>query len=123
VTWTRYLLHDFWTAEELNAIDRRFERTRRARMRSSRTTDARISELEDDVARLTLVVKALSEAVVAQGAVSREDLSAWLERIDLLDGVADGKLDPDSRHAAPGETEAPEEERPPAPTRRRHRRR
>jgi len=76
----------------------RFE-ARLARMRESRTGPAipdpeRLEQLEDDLARTHLLIHALVEACLSKGVLTREQISEACARLDLLDGVADGKLDP-----------------------------
>ena len=111
--WTRSLLHDFWTARALNEIDEQLAATRRARAHSDHTTRARIDALEDDDARLTLLLRSLTDVAIESGAVSREDLGRVLERTGVLDGVPDGKLAREALHdAMDGE---PVTDRPPAP--------
>jgi hypothetical protein len=73
----------------------------------------RVDELEDDLCRMSLLVHALTEACIKKGVLTREEISAMAQQVDLLDGQADGKLDPaalDSsrepraeRHRTPGE--------------------
>lgn len=53
---------------------------------------ARIADLEGDVARLTLVTMTMMEMVIRKGIATREELSALLAEIDVLDGRRDGKL-------------------------------
>lgn len=63
--------------------------------------DARIADLEDDVARLTLVTMTMMEMIVRKGIATREELSALVAEIDGLDGEPDGKLDPSALRPAP----------------------
>ncbi len=99
MSWTRYLFHDFFTASELNRIDDRI-RSQRQREQSNRRIESsvrehqasRIAELEDELARLSLLTHALAEACLKNGAFQREDLEAIIEQIDASDGVVDGKL-------------------------------
>ncbi len=65
----------------------------------------RIADLEDDVARLTLVTMTMMEMFVRKGIATREELSALVAEIDELDGELDGKLDPSALRPAPEETE------------------
>jgi hypothetical protein len=73
------------------------DRVRQMNSRSSRS-DAnlrdRIDELEDDIGRLSLMMHALAEACVRKGVFSREEIASIADELDLLDGQADGKLDP-----------------------------
>lgn len=109
MSWTRYFLHDFWTAREFNALEdklkrqRDLERKRRSRQTEERATlEARIAELEDDLGRVALLAPALAEASIAKGLVTQDELVAVMRKVDLLDGVADGKLDPQAQLGARG---------------------
>ncbi len=108
--WTRYLLHDYYTAKELDRIDERMRRIRSSNARSAGDARERIEELEDDLGRLSLLVHALAEACVRQGVLSREQITSIADEIDLLDGCADGKL-------APSSLRDPDERRPTRPQR------
>lgn len=94
MSWTRYLLHDYFTAREFNRLDddrrRRAWADRRARVR----TNDRIAELEGDLASLAQLSRALVEACLSKGVVTREELAALADKLDELDGVKDGRLDP-----------------------------
>ena len=93
MSWTRYLLHDFWTAAELNRMDHRASQMRRIASASRADLRQRIDELEDDLGRVALLTHALAEACVQSGVLRREQISAMAEKLDLADGVADGRLD------------------------------
>ena len=93
MSWTRYLLHDFFTAHELNRIDERFRRSRTASASTRAGMYDRIDELEDDLGRATLIVHALAEACVRKGLLTREEIAAMVNEVDLRDGKSDGKLD------------------------------
>jgi hypothetical protein len=54
----------------------------------------RVDELEADLARVCLLLKALTDLCIARGVCTAEQLAAAIDATDLLDGVADGKLDP-----------------------------
>ena len=62
--------------------------------RASADLRQRVDELEDDLGRATLIVHALAEACVRKGLLGREEIAAIVDEVDLLDGKADGKLDP-----------------------------
>jgi hypothetical protein len=94
MSWTRYFLHDYFTAKELDRIDHNLRRLRSSRARSDSELRDRIDELEDDLARLTLLVHAMAETCVRKGLLSRKEISRMADELDLLDGCADGKLDP-----------------------------
>ena len=79
MSWTRYLLHDFFTAHELNRVEHRFRRSRSASASSGAAVRDRMDDLEDDLGRATLIVHALAEVCVRKGLLTREFL-ADLER-------------------------------------------
>ena len=57
--------------------------------------------LRGKVARLELTVEALLEILWVRGLVTREEVSLAIQRIDLADGVEDGRVGPDRSAAAP----------------------
>jgi len=63
---------------------------------------ARIVELENDLARVALLARALAELCLAKGLLTQEDLLRQLEEVDFADGKADGKLE--ARVVMPGES-------------------
>jgi hypothetical protein len=69
----------------------------------------RIRELEDELGRVRLLAFALTDLCVDTGLVTQDELKARLEKLDLSDGVADGKLA--SGRPLPGAPPEP----PPAP--------
>ncbi|NQU22038.1 MAG: hypothetical protein HQ567_12200 [Candidatus Nealsonbacteria bacterium] len=92
--WTRYLMHDFFTAREFDRLDDAAERRRQTASSARGDLRCRVDDLEDDLARMALLVHSLAEACVRNGALTREEISAVMTEVDLADGVADGKLDP-----------------------------
>jgi hypothetical protein len=81
------------STEEQQAFDRELARLRNAR-EGQHTVDDRVKLLEDDLARMLLLLHAVTEAVVSKGVISQSDLETAGREIDLRDGKADGKLDP-----------------------------
>jgi hypothetical protein len=79
-------------ASSLAATQSRLSRVRSDQQRLS--AEARMRDLESEVARLTLVLEALIEKMLEDGSAVREDLAARIAEIDLRDGVADGKITP-----------------------------
>lgn len=81
----------------------------RARMDQEKlSTGRRIQELENEVAQLTIVIEAMLEHFCDSGATSREQLAARIARIDLRDGIADGKI---TKEEAPAKKVAKKEPR------------
>ena len=106
MSWTRYLLHDFWTAREFNKMDeeRRARRKSTRRLRQTHIAQKqelsnRIDELEQDLGEAVLLLRTMSELCVQKGIVSAEEMMAKAEELDALDGVIDGRMskpaDPD----------------------------
>ena len=60
----------------------------------------RIAELEQDLARVALVVRAIADLALAKGLFTDAELRRQFDRADLADGVFDAGLDP--KLVAPG---------------------
>jgi len=112
--WERYLFHDFFTAEELNELDKRIAFSRRIFHETRATTKARITVLEEDLGRVALLARALADLCIAKGVLSGDELARQLMEADLADGKRDGKLQP--KVVMPGESKPadPEPSRDPA---------
>ena len=118
MSWTRYLVHDFWTAREFNEIEERTKAHARALRRSGRRASRQREELETDVGFLALTLLSLVRSLVDKGVLSAEELRAHMRELDAADGVEDGRLDPDAARDSLG-APAPARPEPPAPKRRR----
>lgn len=92
MSWSRYFFHDFFTAAEFNRLDDRMRQQRRTDSRIRGDLRMRIDELEDEVARLSLIAHALAEACVQSGALTREQIREATHRLDADDGRIDGKI-------------------------------
>jgi hypothetical protein len=98
---SRYFLHDFFTARELNQLEERERRRREQQRRWRRADHQRIEVLEEQLARVAMLARGLADACLSKGVLTREELAGFLLEADLADGVEDGGLDPDV--ALPGE--------------------
>lgn len=107
MSWTRYLLHDFWTAREFNKMaDERVARRRSSRRRTERLAaqrkelEGRVDELEQDLGEAVLLVRTLTDLCLEKGILGSEELMAKAEALDALDGEIDGRMskpkDPDA---------------------------
>ncbi len=66
--------------------------------RSSATgSDSTIPQLQDRVERLNLVVQTLLALLLEKKVIGEEEFQQWLDYVDELDGVKDGKLREDKR--------------------------
>ena len=100
----RWLFTDWFTASELDEVDRRLELHRKRQTETRRNISAqetRIAELERNLGRVALLSRALAEACLQAGVLNLDALKAKIVEVDLADGVEDGRLDP--RVALPGE--------------------
>ncbi|MFK7740546.1 MAG: hypothetical protein AB8H80_09485 [Planctomycetota bacterium] len=85
-----------------NRVDDMQRGRRRARRRASQRRNALIQDLANDVTDLredlgyvTLVLGSVLAKLDEKGTLSRADVQATMAELDVLDGVADGKLDID----------------------------
>jgi len=100
----RYLLQDFFTAQEFNRLEETLALQRARDRHEHRTDEARVAALEADLGRVALLARALAELCLAKGLVSREELVQLLVTADLADGTQDGKLQ--AKVVMPGESKA-----------------
>ena len=83
--WERYKLFDMH--DDLKQSQREASHAR------ARATES-VETLEENLSRALLLVRALTEALVRKGRVTREEVAAVASQLDMLDGRADGKLGP-----------------------------
>jgi hypothetical protein len=76
--WTRYLMHDFWTAKELDRIDREMYTRRRTEQRGRIELRQRVEGLEDDLGCVALLARALAEACLQKGLLTRNEIAAMV---------------------------------------------
>ena len=92
--WTMLSISKYFGARHKELMDAKIKRYR-AQARDSRfDQEARITQLEDDFARALLVIHSLAETCIAKGVFTPAELMEITARVDLEDGPADGKLDP-----------------------------
>ena len=115
-----YYFHDFWTAREFNKLEEQMRSRSRAHRNARRRDATERDEIEDDVGFLTLTLMGLIRSLVDKGLITRDQLQAEIQALDLTDGEADGRLDPDAAREAFDMQPPPAE--PKAPTPRRNRR-
>ncbi|MDY0166504.1 MAG: hypothetical protein RBS80_08165 [Thermoguttaceae bacterium] len=68
---------------------------------ASEEKEQRVRQCEDDLASMLLLAAGVRRALLDAGALDKADLAAAIRRMDLADGVADGKLDPAATRPAP----------------------
>ena len=95
-----HLVYSFWhQAERLDAKGRARARTARRRrtalQRQQVQLEQRVDELEEDLERVTLLLRALADVCVRKGIVTKDELAAVARELDAEDGVVDGRSSPD----------------------------
>jgi hypothetical protein len=97
----------YWLFPELGAyrglkkLDRRLVLALRRHRTRSRSVEERIQSLELQLARVTMLARAVAELGLAKGAFTVEEFERALVEADLADGEQSGGLAPDV--ALPGE--------------------
>ena len=78
-----------------NLVAQKRARTRANYRQGTRVSDLqeRIEELEGDLGYAVLVLGALLEFLETKGVMGRAELKKYLDEVDELDGVPDGRLD------------------------------
>jgi hypothetical protein len=61
----------------------------------------RVAEAEAQLGRIELALEGLVEVLVARKLIAREEVALAIQRIDLADGVEDGRIGPDRADKAP----------------------
>ncbi len=77
------------------------KKMRRERLAFCGTAEQRLRQSEDDLASMLLLAAGVRWALLDAGVLSKSDLAEAIRRLDLADGVADGKLDPSVTRPAP----------------------
>ena len=83
---------------------RKLQRHKRMWRRWRATSDAteqRFRQCQDDLASMLLLAAGVRRALLDAGALEKADLTEAIRRMDLADGVADGKLNPAVTRPAP----------------------
>lgn len=79
---------------QLVALERRTREVALLGAHRRAQTSRRIAELEHDLARVALVVRAIADLALAKGLFTDAELRRQFDRADLADGVFDAELDP-----------------------------
>ncbi len=72
----------------------RLETVRVERANRMRQAQARVLQLEEDVARVALLSRALAELLLKKGLFTKRELAEQLVATDIVDGALDFGLDP-----------------------------
>ncbi len=88
---TRYSQSDI--AEIVNRESySRWKRGLRRRKRLRKKSKDRFADMEEDLARVTLLAHALAQACLKKGVLTQNALSSMMNELDMADGKADGKM-------------------------------
>ena len=105
------LMADVRSAEE---VRRKLRNVSKRSARSTKNLKSHIEEMEDWLGELALLNQTMLNLLLQKKAFSREELSAAMKKIDLLDGVEDGKVTlkrPEKEKPAPKKKKAPRRRR------------
>jgi hypothetical protein len=91
--WALFAMGKYFSARQGELLDDKLKRFRSSTLDTRIQLVDRVNQLEDDLSRTLLLLQALTETCIAKGVLTREELAAMAEQVDLSDGVADGKLD------------------------------
>jgi hypothetical protein len=78
-------------AAKLRAL---FEAERIERANRMRQAQARVLQLEEDLARVALLSRTLAELCLSKGLITKQELAEQLVATDIVDGALDFGLDP-----------------------------
>ena len=73
---------------------RRMERKARRAGAGQEMAEARLDEVEADLGRTVLLAMTVNQLLIQKGVLTQAEIDLVAQQVDLLDGVADGKLNP-----------------------------
>ena len=82
------------TTHDLKILEKILGQKARASLKNQGSMNKRINELEEQLAKMTLLCRTLSDVVVRKGIVALAELVEIMDEIDRDDGVADGQVTP-----------------------------
>lgn len=88
----RWMFNDWFTAHELEVVDRRLEQHAARLEREADLNAEAIGLLRADLERLALLTHSLAELCLENKVLTREQLKQRMLDLDLRDGVQDGLL-------------------------------
>ena len=101
--WDHLFDNDYRQRTDIEALRRKANTRNSATMRNRRDLEEhhqRIEKLEQHVGELALICRTLMTLLREQGTFSPEELQEVMNRIDLEDGVADGRISHHPKDAA-----------------------
>lgn len=91
---TSLLLQGAATQNTVNALQNRILTVSRLARRTRIRDNERIRDLENDVAVLAMMVRAMMDLLAEKQLLKPAEFQSCLKRTDLMDGIEDGKLKP-----------------------------
>lgn len=110
--WFSHSIRKYLKEGQYETYEGKLNRIRESRGPAYGSITERAEQLEEDLARAVLLIHTLTEACVRKGFFTREEVAQVASEIDLLDGVADGQLNPAAVRPTP-----PQPPQPPVETR------
>lgn len=93
--WSRNLMENlFGETTDLEVLRRANRAAARRRERSVKNLKDRVEELEDWLGELALLNQTMLRMLLEKASFTKEELARVMREVDLLDGVADGKVTP-----------------------------
>jgi hypothetical protein len=92
--WLGHLLAKYVGDRQAASTEKMIAKNRKIRARNPSELVNRVDELEDELARTRLLLYTLTELCVSKGVMTQKELQAMAKKVDLADGVQDGKLAP-----------------------------
>ena len=99
--WTLLLDHDYRQQADIDELQRCAVDHRRRLHHVTTDATARILALEEELGGMALLCRSLLTLLKETGHVDPQKLAGVMQRVDLEDGVADGRVTP-ARHRPPG---------------------
>ena len=103
--WMFYLAPEAWERYKLLDMHDDLKQSQREASHARARATESLESLAENLSRSLLLVHSLMEGLVRKGLITREEIAAVAAQLDMLDGQADGKLDPGS---SAGTVKAPE---------------
>ena len=92
--WMFYLAPEAWERYKLLDMHDDLKQSQRDSNAARARAADNMETLEENLSRALLLVHSLTEALVRKGIMTREEIAAVADQLDMLDGRADGKLAP-----------------------------
>jgi hypothetical protein len=92
VDWKRYLAPEWWQMEKIDQIDRQMRMLRASDSRARVDLGDEVDDLASELGKAMLLIHALIETCVRKEVLSRAEIAAVVQELDLRDGIVDGAL-------------------------------